>query len=79
MAHGTPRLYPSRPGFAEFAALHTALSDWPGGMFVPDADWNQANFAPYLDRIPPRGTTPALPAPGGIFAAAKIAELWEKG
>ncbi len=77
LAHGTPLLYPPRPGFAEFAALHAALTDWPGGIFVRESDWNQAHFAPYLDLVPPFGATPKLPAPGGKNAAARIAALWE--
>ena len=65
LAHGTPLLYPPRTGFAEFAALHKALQNWSGGIFVTNDDWASANFGPYLDAVPPLGTTRTLPAPGG--------------
>lgn len=77
LAHGTPLLYPRRAGFAEFAALHAALSQWAGGLFVPESDFLSADFGPHLSRVPRRGETPALPAPGGENAAARIAALWE--
>lgn len=78
LAHGTPLLYPPRTGFAEFAALHQALSQWPGGIFVPESDFLSANFGPFLEAVPPLGTTRSLPAPGGKNAAAIITRLWEE-
>ena len=79
LAHGTPLLYPARENFAEYAALHNALSSWAGGIFIRAADWQTAHFAPYLARVLAHGAPPVCPAPGGKAAAQIIAALWRKG
>ena len=69
---GTPFLYPPRPQFAEYAALDTALNDWPGGFRFTDEDFLAVNWRLYLDRVPPHGTITPRTADGGKRAVDAI-------
>jgi len=69
---GTPLLFPPRPAFAEYEALESAVTAWPGGLLIPPAPFLDLAWRPYLDRVPTRGATPLLSAPGGPGAAAAI-------
>ena len=69
LAAGTPLLYCPREAFVEYQALDAVLSGWPGGLRIPTEAFLDADWRPYLDRVPPRGSIESRPAGGGRRAA----------
>lgn len=65
----TPLLYCPRADFAEHAALHAALSAWPGGLCIPSDAFLAADWAQGLSRVPERSNLPRVVAGGGQRAA----------
>jgi L-arabinokinase len=76
---GTPFLYCPRHGFAEYAAIDTALSGWPGRLFLPSEMFLCADWADAFQKVPAFGSVPPRPAPGGAAAAKRIADFWSGG
>lgn len=74
---GTPLLYTPRPEFAEYAALHTVLSDWPGGACLDQEAFAQTQWESALDLAVGETPIPRLAANGGPTAARRIIELYE--
>lgn len=72
LSTGTPLLYPPRPEFAEYTALHAALSEWPGGIFIDRERFESLDWVDGLLEATRVGRSPALSAPGGPAAAARI-------
>ncbi len=47
---GTPLIYPPRSGFAEHAALESALKSWGGGILAPAETFTTLRLGPMLDQ-----------------------------
>jgi hypothetical protein len=73
---GTPLLYPPRPEFAEYPALDTALSDWPGAFRLSVEAFLAVEWGGILAAVPSRGATPCRPANGGPRAADLLLRLF---
>jgi hypothetical protein len=71
MVAGTPLIYPPRTGFAEHAALESALASWGGGIPAPADVFTTLRLGPLLAQA--RACRPgALPFPAD--GAARVAE-----
>jgi hypothetical protein len=76
MASGTPVIYPSRQGFAEFRLLDRALRAWGGGVPISARDFRGLKLDRSLERafqIDPG--SPPFPADGADQIARYLAEL----
>lgn len=72
LSTGTPLLYPPRPEFAEYPALHAALMAWSGSLFIDRDRFLALDWTDALAAVPDRATVPRLPANGGPNAARQI-------
>jgi hypothetical protein len=75
MVAGTPLIYPPRTGFAEHAALESALAAWGGGLPAPAAAFTRLDLGPLLARARAlRPGPPPFPADGADRVAAGLVE-----
>ena len=76
IAAGTPLLYPPRPQFAEYGALHTLMQSWGGGFGLDERNFKACAWAaPFAQLLARRTRFNALETSGGAVCAAQIAEL----
>ncbi|MDX1932832.1 MAG: hypothetical protein SFU56_09525 [Capsulimonadales bacterium] len=75
---GTPLLYPPRPAFAEYRALHATLSVWPGGILLTPEAFSTVMWRAALDAVSPRGAIPPERTDGGPRAARTLTETYRE-
>lgn len=76
LSQGTPFLYCPRPSFAEYSALETVLTEWPGGRKLAEESFLALDWNAVLAAVPPRGSLTPLPTEGGPRAADRITEIY---
>ena len=77
LANGTPLVYTSREGFAEYFALEAVLRQWAGGIFIPPADFKAFRWSPYLEQLGRRDLPPPFPLNGAQYCAKRIMQLYD--
>ena len=75
MANSTPLVYTERPEFVEYFALHDALQQWGGGIFVPLDKFRSLQLQPFLEQAQVLHVEPLYAINGAEFCAREIAMI----